>query len=154
MVSFRSIAKYVVNPRRLADRWRIHCDLRQFRQAYASLFGVPVRSDADPRVLVVGLHDFIPSAKEDGVYAKTLEWRGYTPYILVERNSITLQYYKVFGFNRFIAFSDFIHIVPRDPFLDRAREVVSGADRAADLVNLRYRDVYVGRHVLSLLTRQ
>ncbi len=154
MVSFRSIAKYVVNPRRLRDRWRIHCDLRQFRQAYGSLFGVPVRSDADPRLLVVGLHGFIPSAKEDGVYAKALELQGYMPYILAERGSIVLPYYRVFGFDRVISFADFVEGVSRSPLLREAQEAVAGASRAAELVDLRYRDVHVGRHVLSLLMRQ
>lgn len=154
MVSFGTIGRYVLNPRRLRDRWRIHQDLRRFRQAYGSLFSSPVRSDVDRRVLVVGLHGFIPSAKEDGIYAKALEWRGYTPWILAERGSIVLSYYRVYGFDRVVFFPDYVDAISPAPLLRQAREVVAGVTRAAELVDFQYRDVYVGRHVLSLLMRQ
>lgn len=155
MASLRSVVRYMRNPRALRDRWRIHRDLQIFRRSYGSRFAASgPTADPEGRLLVVGLHGFIPAAKEEGVYTKALEWRGYTPYILAERGSMVVPYYQVFGIDRLVFFSDFVEAVPRTPVLQQAQEVVVGASRAAELVNLRYRDVYVGRHVLSLLTRR
>ena len=154
MASLRGIGHYLVNPGKLRDRWLIYRDLRRFRQSYGLLFAPAIGSDHNRRILVVGLHGFIPSVKEDGVYAKVLEWRGYTPYVLVEKGSIASQYYRVFGFDRFVFFGDFNDAIQRAPLVNQAKEVVAGARRPADLVDFQYRDVYVGRHVLSLLTRQ
>lgn len=153
MISFRAIGRYILNPRRLHDRWRIHQDLRRFRQTYGSLFSSPVHSGIDRRVLVVGLHGFIPSAKEDGIYAKALEWRGYAPWILVERGSIVSSHYKVYGLDRFVFFDDYVGPISCAPLLRQAGEVVAGATGTAELLDFKYRDVHVGRHVLSLLMR-
>jgi hypothetical protein len=147
--------RYLRNPGAARDRWRVYRDLQEYRRTYGPRFADPER-DTDPgrRLLVVGLHGFIPAAKEESVYARVLAWRGCTPYVLAEPGHATLAYYRVLGLHRFIHFSTFLEQVDRAGCLREARAVVAGGGRAADLVDWQYRGVYVGRHVLSWLTRQ
>lgn len=143
----------LANPARLATRLKLERDLWAFKREVRGLLDTPPAPAGAPRALIVGLHNFIPSAKEDGLYAKMLEGHGYEPHVLVEPG-LAARYSSALGLTHQVSFERYRDAAAFEACKTLAHEVVGGAKRISQLVAYQYRGVHVGRHALSLLMRQ
>jgi len=143
------------NPRSLADGWRYRRDYTAFKTRYGHFLREgKERQRPDKRLLVMSLHDHIPTAKEEAVFAKALQLHGYTPFFLVRRKGRILPYLRLFGYEDFAYFSEFVEAVDARPLEEEARRILARDNSFRDWVGWRYRDVHIGRHVLSSISRQ
>jgi hypothetical protein len=148
------VARLLRNPARVRTLLRYEADLLRFRLAAAPVASPALPADDRRRALVVALHSFVPSAKEDGLYAKVLQAHGLTPYFLTNEGSIVERYYRVFGFDRFVPFERYMARVGGNELEAAAARLVADARGTSDLVAARYRGVHIGRHALSSLMRR
>lgn len=134
--------------------WRFAQDYWAFRLRYGRLLKAPDRPAMNGgKALIVGLHDFIPSAKEDGIYAWALGLRNCHPLCLVNRSSHVIKYYRVFGIKDFVFFDEYVRRFQIDPFRAEISAFLAGQPNYQQLIDFQYRGVHIGRHVLSRIAR-
>lgn len=145
------------HPTRLRDEVDLFADYRRFAQRYRFLAEGDQPIDPGKTVLVVSLTDFPYQVKEEGMLAKALQLRGYTPVILTfswcRRG---MRYHRVFGFDRFMFLDRFLAQVPKPAVEEIRREAAAFLNRHPTVQAMKrfeYRGVHVGRHALSTMTR-
>lgn len=134
-------------------------DIARDHDEFVRRFGAVItpgaeRASKSRRVLIVSLGDWVAQAKAEGMLAKALQLRGLTPVVLTYSHARhARRYFEAFGFTEF-------------EYLD---QLEAGHDNAAadaetarylkelttldQLMQLEYRGVFVGRHVLSSICR-
>ena len=150
-IGLRSYVSALANPRL---NFCYQQDYWSYRRKYADLLSVE-SSGVEKRgnVLFVGIHNSIPSAKEEGIYSRVLNMRGHTPVCLISRGSSLIKYYKLCGIDNFEILEDLTDEIDLAPFVSEVEEVLAGGPSYKDLINYRYKEVFVGRHVLSWMSR-
>ena len=147
----RSYVPALVNPR---TSYYFQKDYWSYRRKNASLLALnPDRGEESGKVLFVGIHNFIPSAKEEGIYSRVLNMRGYTPVCLIRRGSPLVKYYRLCGIEKYEIFEDIAESFDLAPFVAEMERVLAEKPSYRDLIHYRYRGVHVGRHVLSWMSR-
>ncbi|MEK6543690.1 MAG: hypothetical protein AABZ44_04565, partial [Elusimicrobiota bacterium] len=130
---------------------RYQRDLRYFRsicRPFASQ-----QPEAGPSAIFVSLHDFIPSAKEECLWATALRLHGANPAFLVSKGARIVDYYKVFGFTRFIYINDLVDNAKTAQASRRCEEALRIAKSYEDLLGLTIDGVFAGSHALSWILR-
>lgn len=100
----------VRRPRSLLPEREIWRDYRQFRRTARGVLDVPPEGGTSRGdVLIVSLSGMIYSIKLEGVLAKALQLRGYSPIVLTNRHAFwTRRYFTLFGVTRFLFIEDFL----------------------------------------------
>lgn len=108
----------------------------------------------EKRLLVVSfMGNFLAGIQQEGMLVKALQLRGCEPYIVSDRLRFVALAYRVFGFERFVWFNEYLRDDARALAACEARELVAKVKSLADLLALRYQEVAVGKHVASTLIR-
>ena len=150
-IGLRSYVSAFANPQTF---YYFQKDFWSYRRKNASLLALgPDKREESGKVLFVGIHNFIPSAKEEGIYSRVLNMRGYTPVCLISRGSSLVKYYKLCGIQNFEVFEDFSESFDLTPFVAEMERVLAEKPSYRDLISYLYRGVHVGRHVLSWMSR-
>lgn len=137
------------------DEWHYAVDYLKFQRRYGSLGKLNGGASAcAQKVLIVALHEYIPSVKTECLWSLALKWRGAEPWVLLNRQSRAEKYYRVFGVKNFLYFDDFMEKTDRAAAQHSADALLGQAQRFGDLVACRFRDVHVGRHALSTVLRR
>lgn len=146
------VLRVMADPR---TTWLYARDYWSTRRQYGALLS-SWKAPADPlgRALIVGIHGFVPSAKEEGMYGMALGMRGYLPVCLVHRSSRVIKHYRLFGIKDFEFFEEYLARVDRGPLEQEAAVALAGTPTYTDLIDYEYRGVHVGRHVLSTIARR
>lgn len=140
--------------RKLEQQLELRFDEIVFARNFRFLEDGGEQIDPDKIVLIVSLTDWPTQVKMEGMLAKALQIRGYTPVILTRRsNTRAHRYFKVFGFERYEYFDDFVDSVSNTSLDETIEALLAQPLSFGALLNLKYRDVYVGRHVLSSIVR-
>lgn len=136
------------NPRLISNWVDVESDLKQFKKEFGFLSQLSPQKSAG-KILVVNLSDSIFEAKMEGVLAKALQIHlGYEPVILTASDSTNAtRYFKVFGFDQFILWDELIDQV----FVPVGTN--SPNNSFSELLQYQFRNVFVGRHVLSSAIR-
>jgi len=140
-------------------KWRLDLwnDYGAFTRQCGFLSHTRQFEDPARRVLIVSLSNWIAQIKIEALMAAALRLRGWTPYVLTYASATDARrYFLACGIDRFV-------------FLDQLLEELDGAvgdpsqvvesllsqhRSFRSLLVARYRDVELGRHVLSTLVRQ
>ncbi len=150
----RKLTEAVRDPRRFNQAWRLQSDCWSFSYRHRAVLGPDVSMEKDGSVLVVSLADFPQQNKIEGLLAKSLQLKGFSPVILTYRACrYAPQYFRSFGIRRFIFMEDLVDgAISRQAAQDAARILSEPLDFKT-LMHLSYRGSEVGRHLLSTLTR-
>lgn len=133
-------------------------DLDAYRSRFGELLArrraeLPARGTRT--ALVVGLHNFVPSAKIEGLFSLALRAEGCEPCgVLRDRSSSQLRrYYELFGIERFFHLED--HFRSGDAALADAalEEFFSEQVTLPRLMAFDYRGAEIGKHALSWVVR-
>ena len=107
-----------------------------------------------PTVLIVSLTHWVAQIKAEGMLAKALELEGFRPVVLTHRASkMAHRYFQVFGIDSFIFFDDELNQLSAEDFAAEAATARAEAPTFASMLSLTYREIHVGRHVLSSIVR-
>lgn len=130
-------------------------DCRRFTRQYAKLFQARSEpTDPGQRVAMISLAEFPQQNKVEGILAKTLSVRGWTPIVVTYRSCRhAVQYFRAFGIKEFVFFDDLMDRVIKNQAAQEARRILRGPMDFQTLMELQYRGTDVGRHLLSTLTR-
>ena len=140
-------------PRRLWNLWLRQKDCFDFSRRYAPIFR-PSPTGGGKTAAVISLIDFPQQNKVEGLLAKTLSERGYSPVIVTSRNCrFAIQYFKAFGFSNFLFFEDLIDRETKKKVVREARRILSQGLNFGTLFALRSGGIDIGRHFLSTMTR-
>src|SRR5436309_2094064 len=87
----------------------IRRDYSQWRRSCEELVGgLAPASSGMKRLLIIGLHDFLPTVKMESFLAKALQSKGYKLAVLLYRRQYWARlYYRIFGIKEFYFFDDF-----------------------------------------------
>lgn len=135
-------------PRLLEDCARFHAETAWLRDALAAR-GEPTKGN----VLIHSLHGYVPSFKEEFVFAALLSWHGYRPVQLVDDTSVAARYTSRLPGLRQLAWNRY------DPQPHRAEVAHAGRLMAAinttrEMIDLRVDECAIGRNVLSAFLRR
>jgi hypothetical protein len=147
----KELARLVVYPRRQS---RYLADWIQFKKDTAWLVKALRTRMGEWRgeVLIHSTHAFVPSLKEELVYAAILAWYGYRPVFLTTRGATHERYLRLFNTFRVVYWEDFL-APPGEADLTLAATLVTPMRQLEDLVSLEHDGIDVGRHALSWLMR-
>ena len=155
------LSDYMYHPRRSAGYdLDILRDYRSFRQQYAELLnGDSSRQSYTKRLLIVSLSPVYYRIKLEIVLARALQLRGYQPYFLTHKSlwvpNYPARYFRSARFGTTIFLEDYLRLSSAS--LAEVRRVVrrtlTDSLTVESLRNFEYRDVQVGDHVLSSLSR-
>ena len=152
----RRLWQILTDPRRIAHRIALEKDRAAFKETAGFLAEAGRFEEASKRLLVVSLSDWVAQAKMEVMLATALRLRGWTPTLLTFSDSAVAQsYFRASGIRRFVYFDQRLN--QQDGLGRWVSEIVERllAQRMEldSVLHLRYRDVYVGRHVLSSILR-
>ena len=144
----------VKDQRKLRQQFDIWRDLQQFRARYGGfLQEIQTVGPAPRTLLIISLADTPFQAKLEGMMAKALQLRGYHPRILTGRNTHWVQrYLREFGLRDFIYLDDYSQQVS-DLAHAEASRLLAEPMTVRRMKDLNFRGADVGRHVLSIATR-
>lgn len=130
-------------------------DYWAFRRTYGPfLCQGAERADPARKALIVSLTDWVAQVKAEGMLAKAMQLRGITPVILTFSScQWAVRYFRLFGFRDFV-FLDELAVRAPSSRVDVLGDGTELAVSARSLLQLQHRGVDVGRHALSLVTRQ
>lgn len=146
--------RYARHPRLVRHQLDVDTDYWSFRRKFGFLAQGHDLADPGKRVMVVSLSNSIAQVKLEAMLAKALQLRGYTPVIVtntVHKNA--LRYFRAFGYDRFEFYDELCKEMPREAVED-GPNALEQSPTFRSLLGLEYRDVHVGRHVLSWIVRQ
>lgn len=155
MSLLRKVARVLTEPHVVTDRLALWRDQADFRRQCGFLAQAGQYEEPGKRVLIVSLSDWAAQVKIEIMLASALRLRGWTPYILTWSTCAEGQrYFRSCGMDRFVFLDEYQHRLEGAQAWSRlADELIAGKDFRL-LLNVRYRGVYVGRHVLSTVIRQ
>ena len=109
----------------------LQADYRWWKKQYGKLLK-QVRGHTSPsrRVLVVSLTapTRVHSRKLEGLLAKALQLKGYTPFILTHRSFVgSVKYHRIFGFDQFVFLDDFVGVDNGNVFRAEATAILDAA---------------------------
>ncbi|MBT4430759.1 MAG: hypothetical protein HOC91_09625, partial [Nitrospinaceae bacterium] len=114
---------------------RYQKDYWSYRRKNAALFAPdPSREEKSGKVIFIGIHNSIPSAKEEGIYSRILNMHGCTPVCLVSRGSPLVKYYKLYGVKNYEIFEDLTDRFDLTPFVDEMERVLAERPSYRDLI--------------------
>lgn len=149
----RSTVGALLHPGRLRERVRIAADARRFHHAYLFL-SEPAPQDG-PLALVVSLSGWPYQLKLEGMLARALVLEGFRPLVLTSRGvrRSAGRYHRAFGLDaveleRFASEAD-VAAAAKD-----AGSLLERTASVQELKALHYREVNVGQHVLSTVSRR
>jgi len=146
-----TIWRFIHRPQQEMD---LLADYYSFKRKYGFLAQGDSLADPAKKVLVVSLTDWIAQVKAEATLAKALQLRGYTPIVVTRRSyGLAVKYFRVFGYDRFVFFDQLLQQIPAKPVISEAERILSEGLSFQSILNLQYRNVNVGRHVLSSITR-
>lgn len=99
-------------------------------------------------VLFQSLHGFVPSFKEEFIFASMLVWYGYRPVFLVDRTDRVERYVELIPGVKLVDWKAF-DPMPNRSELMRARDLLDNVKTVRDLVALVVGGVAIGRHAVS-----
>ncbi|MBT4092378.1 MAG: hypothetical protein HOE85_00285 [Nitrospinaceae bacterium] len=150
-VGLRSCVSALVSPR---TSYYFQKDYWSYRLKYAALLAPSRDKEEESGIaIIIGIHNSIPSAKEEGIYGRVLNMRGYTPVCLISRGSPLVKYYKLYGVKKYEIYEDLTDRFDLTPFVAEMEMVLAEKPSYRDLIYYLYRGVHVGRHVLSWMSR-
>lgn len=137
---------------------RFNRDYKEFRRHLEPIFGGrPIPSKPTPRLLLVGIHEFVPSVKIECLLARAVETKGYFPVVLLNRPCESVErYYRLFGITEFIYLDDYLAKLDASLLLGldrRLEEFFGGNPSFDDILRFEYRGYEVGKHGLSWVVR-
>jgi hypothetical protein len=139
--------------RRIRDKTRIEADLLRLRLAHGKTLG-PLADPNGPVALFVSLSQFIYQLKLEGMLAKALELREYTPTFLVPSDApLAERYLRALGIRRFVRISDYVDAGMDEEARETARRVLRERPSTVDLAGLTFRGASVGRYIVSTASR-
>jgi hypothetical protein len=98
--------------------------------------------------------DFVFQLKVEGMLAKGLQLRGWTPVALVPAGSrIARGYLGAFGVERFVELPDYLDAAGREEAELEAARLLEGEPSLAELKELTFHGAAIGRNVLSTVSR-
>ncbi len=131
----------------------IRADARRFRNDHPFLRRAGTREG--PPALVVSLTDWPYQLKIEGMLLKALEGQGLRPYVLTSAaiRRRARRYLDTFGFEELIDLERFSADAQSDEIATAVDAFMADRVTVQRLKNLRFRETYVGRQVLSSLSR-
>ena len=136
---------------RLSRKLILERDVRQLRAQHGVSFaGLELPADAPP-VLFVSLTEFVYQLKLEGLLGAAMKLAGRRPVVLVQAGSwIPRDYFAAFGIGDLVVLDDYLDDQARMQAAEESARILASG---ADLKSLTFRDVAIGRHVLSTLSR-
>ncbi|MBM4134860.1 MAG: hypothetical protein FJ245_13965 [Nitrospira sp.] len=149
----KNLGRTLCQSARAVQRLSILADYLAVKRKYAFLRKGGHSGHASKTVLVVSLSDWITQVKMEALLAKALQQHGWRPVIVTRRNSRWAhRYYRLLGLEDLIYFDEWLKAVP-ESVDSEAQTLLDSPLSFAFLLDHRYRDAYVGRHVLSVVAR-
>jgi hypothetical protein len=144
---------YVLHPGRIRGRLQVAADARAFRRS--NPFLGPRETQSGPLALVVSLSGWPYQLKLEGMLLQALVLEGYRPLVLTSRavRRSAGRYHAAFGVAT-IELERFQSENRADRVPQEAAAMIDGTLSVARLKDLHYRDVNVGQHVLSTVSRR
>lgn len=142
--------------RRLTQRLEVERDLAAFRRRYGFLKRCGGQRSSG-RLLIVSLSDWVAQVKVELMLATALRLRDWQAVIMTWSSCRHApRYFRSAGIGEFIWFDREVAQAEPDVAIGEARadELLRGARSIQDVLCLRERGVFVGRHVLSTLVRE
>lgn len=142
--------------RRIRDKLSIETDLLRLRLVHGRTLAplAPLAKPDGPVALFVSLSHFIYHLKLEGMLAKALELRDYTPAVLVPSDApLAERYLRAFGVRRFVRISDYVDAGMEEEAKETARGLLSGSASMSDLAGLTFRGASIGRYIVSTASR-
>ncbi len=153
-MSLRKIWRYLRRPQTIFHDMDLSRDFYEFKQKYNFLSDPAASSAPGKKVLIVSLTDWIAQIKMEGMLAKALQIKGFTPVIVTNRScQRAIKYFRVFGYNEFIFFDELLAATFKESLLKETQALLSTNPSFKSLCDFKYRGVDTGRHVLSAITR-
>jgi hypothetical protein len=135
-------------PRLLEDCARFHAQTTWLCHALAAR-GEPTLGN----VVIHSLHGYIPSFKEEFVFAALLAWHGYRPVQLVDDSSVAARYTSRLPGLRQVAWNRY-DPRPRRSELADARRLMASINTTREMIDLQIDQCAIGRNVLSAFMRR
>lgn len=147
----KELARLVVYPRRQS---RYLADWIRFKKDTAWLVGAlhAKKGNWQGEVLIHSMHAYIPSLKDELLYAAMLAWQGYRPVFLTIRGDMHERYLQLFSMFRIVYWEDY-YLDPGKQDVKLAAELIRPVRRLEDLVALEHAGISIGRHALSWYMR-
>lgn len=139
---------------RVSRRIVLERDLRRLSARHGTAFkGLKVARDAPP-VLLVSLTEFVYQLKLEGLLGAALKLAGRRPVALVPAGSwVPRKYFEAFGIADLVVLDEYLDDTSRKQAAEEAAEILAANPTAADLRTLTFRGAWIGRHILSTLSR-
>lgn len=145
------------NPGRLQLEWEIWRDYLQFRASARGILDVSEDVQMPRReILVVSLSGSIYSTKLEGMLAKSLMLRGYTPIVLISRYAFwARKYFRLFGIERVLFVEDFSLNEEEKKHASVARDkLMQGPINLQSCKQWLFEGAPIGQYAVSTVARQ
>jgi hypothetical protein len=139
--------------RRVRDKAEIEADLLSLQLVHGRTLAPFAEMDG-PVALFASLSQFIYQLKLEGILAKALELRDFTPVFLVPADApLALRYLRAFGIRRFVRISDYVDSEIEHTARQAARELLHGDVSTKNVAGLTFRGASIGRYIVSTASR-
>lgn len=135
-------------------------DYRSFRKQYVNILNEgDSRQAGTKRFLIVSLSPFYYRLKLEIILARTMHLRGYQPIFLTHKSlwvpNYPALYFKSARFGTTLFLEDYRQLSPaaRKEVHHVTQRILADLPTIEELRDFRYRDVWVGEHILSSLSR-
>jgi hypothetical protein len=147
------LVRAAAHPRLIRAEAEVALDARRYRAANPFLPTAGPRSG--PRALVVSLTDWPYQLKIEGMLLKALDLAGYRPSVLTSApiRARAARYLDAYGFDDLRVIEDYEVSPDRPDIHEAVHDVLQHDITVQRLKDLQFRDTYVGRHVLSSISR-
>ena len=146
------------DPQRIGHWMDLRRDAADFRRRYGFLAQDARPDAAEPRVLIVSLTEWVAQVKCEIMLATALRLQGWKPAVLTRSDCVwAARYFRSAGIDWLIPFDEALAAADGSsgagPWPEIAEALLQGCDTVKELLQLRFRGVFVGRHVLSTIVR-
>jgi len=152
---FSTIWRVLKRPHTASYELEVLADYWSFRRRHGSFLADGAHlADPAKKLLVVSLSNKVAQVKVESMLAKAVQLRGYTPIIVTYKScQRALKYYRIFGFDQFVFFDELIQDASPSSVAGEALTILDQTPSFQSLLGVKYRDVNVGRNVLSSIMR-
>lgn len=146
----------VREPQRIRHWLNLQRDYAEFKARHGFLAEAGRLQEPDKRALIVSLTEWVAEVKCEIMLATALRLRGWSPVVLTRSDYTWAQrYFKASGIDQFVFFDQALAELDGGTGLwpQLAEALVTPCGTVRDLLDLKFRNVYVGRHVISTIVR-
>src|SRR3989338_4654706 len=154
MSLFRRLWRLLCHPRQLKKQARFVTQYLWFWLRYPFLRVAMPPLQPEKTVLFVSLSDWFPRLKMEGILAKSLQMRGYTPVILtLSACKWARLYFRLFGIDRLMYYDELLHANSLQEDEEEADAFLAKNPAFHEILALREGEVDFGKRVLSTIVK-